>query len=269
MVLFVRKIEDICIRIAYEDDLYYYDERLNNAIFSTFNKIMLTEKQADSITVDVYFGFKKSNIINTYAMHIHDRNDKGFMLLILHELEFYFSYFLKCVSLHGAAIQINNRNFLIMGARNSGKSTLTYSLMNEDYTKYVDDDCIYLYNKEVIGFNFPIRLRKIMDENCEIIYEGIDADDNKRFLYMPLKCIDKLEFIDYVIFPQYDSKYGFDVKYLGKGEIYNNIINNVKKSEDTRQLFGLIARTFKHSNGMKIRYSNCAEVCHYLNSISK
>lgn len=264
MVLFERYINKILISVAYEDELYFCNKEVNDAIFSTFQKSYIDLCNIEDITVGVYFGFQKCYKINAYAIHIHKKDEKGLVLSILHELEFYFAFFLKCVVLHGAAIQVKKTNILLVGERNSGKSTLTNYLLNKFDANYIDDDCIYLFCNKVIGFNLPIRLREGYGGIYNKIYEDVDGDDIKRHLIVPHRCIDGFETIQYVIFPAYNHKYNYEVKHLSKGELYNKIIQNVRNTESVSEVFHSVTKYFQRCEGMVISYSDCDLVCRYL-----
>ena len=49
---------------------------------------------------------------------------------------------------------------------------------NDDYV-LIDDDCVILNNNDVIGLNFPIRLRNELTDAFEVI----DDDKKARYLY--------------------------------------------------------------------------------------
>ncbi|MBO5968551.1 MAG: hypothetical protein J6S14_08655 [Clostridia bacterium] len=266
MILFLREINNKIIKIAYDENLYYYNTNITESIFSTFTKIYVSNNQLKNIFVDVYFGFVRSNI-NTYAMHIHSTNEEGLIFSIIRELEFYLSYFFNCVSLHGSAVQFNGKNILLLGKRKFGKSTLTYNLISKYNANFIDDDCVFLLENKVVGFNFPICMRKLNNENFNYIYKGIDLDGIDRFLYMPQKCVNEIKSIDLVIFPQYQAGHKFDLNVLDKSETLSEIIKNVKNSFDIKTIFSYVTNMFSKSRGMIIGYSNCDDVYKYLISI--
>ncbi len=159
---------------------YIEDEILDkNPLFFDYFFKRWIKKDVIEVTDDMIIigknkkGKNKENYIYTSI------NDKKWMFFLINDIEKYIINKLGCYVLHGASLIYKNKVICLLGPRKSGKTTVVYNLTKNDDYVLIDDDCVILNNNDVIGLNFPIRLRNELTDAFEVI----DDDKKARYLY--------------------------------------------------------------------------------------
>ncbi len=100
------------------------------------------------------------------------KNPNKYFDILINFIDFYFSYFLEhknIYQIHSSCISNGKECILIVGDKNSGKSTFGLSLLTSNY-KMVSDDQTFLMKKKNKIFSIPFyNSMKIKQKNIELI----------------------------------------------------------------------------------------------------
>lgn len=248
MKKFIRYIENIAINIMVEEEFFEKNRRILNIILRLYSEVprenMILDREFN------YYIYQKD-----YEEYII--NDAWIFLLIKRIEEFY-EEILKCTAIHGACVNLGNKNYLIIGERYSGKTTLTQYLTIKKNGKYVDDDCIYIYNNKYIGSGMPLLIRDNRKADYEkyFVAHTIDTDGIERNIYSPLIYLDNVKKVDIVIFPKYGEG---NMPYIGKlsqTESFDGLLRNIHKYYSMQILFRNIKYLVKAAACYCINYSS-------------
>ncbi len=251
-------IENIQIDIYISDSLYYKNIGCLQVVFALFkvnNEVETFNAERSILVYDSYNG--EQSFINRfpfkYVCPLNFKKDEWFFNLMA-MLDQHYSDILNCTVLHGSCVKVNSKNIIFLGNRKSGKSTLTKLLIDLKDAVYIDDDAIFLFNNNVYGFNSPICLRKMADNDKKPFMIKTDTDGELRYIYKSYKSADKIGKIDYIVFPHYDKNFTKNM-YEILPESMSNIIWNVKKSSSINKLYKDITSYFKNAEPYSIKYS--------------
>lgn len=263
-----REIDDITL-IAYIDiDLYRENALLFDCLFSTFSicSPLLNQENAMYIISSENICFFDPNVTN---LIVCDTSNKNWGLQLIGALEDWYANTLNCTIIHGSCVLLNNKGVLIIGKRKAGKTTLTSYLTLKKDAVYLDDDCVYIVNKKCIGFNMPISVRNNIDDlNKEnMMVEFIDGEKISRKLFRARFSLKEISKIDTIIFPCFFESEEGNIAPIERGELYKEILVNIRHSADSETMFMDICDLVKKSRAYQIKYNNSKMAYQLIESI--
>lgn len=256
MICFERTLPNHKLIAFIEDSFYSKYKLIFDSMFSTFNMGKISEKLKDSIYIyecDECF-FEKMDIQYVAGCNTSDKTEWVHHLRI--SLEEWLNEVLKCTILHGSSINLFGKNFLFLGERKSGKTTLTNFLIHKKEAVYLDDDCFYIIDDGYYGFNLPLYLRGVNEGNQYIIGHTIDYDETYRTVIIPTTTKQSISKIDYIIFPKYNNEKNNSIVKIARSEVFEKVIKNVKHSADLQLLFHDINQLLRETDVFNISYEN-------------
>lgn len=263
MKKFKKSIGHITINIIIDTELFDIEYKAFNAFFSSFIYCGEYIPQKYVIEDKEFFYYiltnNNNNKINNNCFLLNKTNNK-WMFELMKKLAKFYSSILECTVLHCSSVRIENKNILFMGARRSGKTTMTHYLTINKNGIYLDDDSIYIEKDRYIGFNMPLPMRmcRVKDLNIDKFFVGqtIDTDGILRTLYMPPKRIDCLCPIDAIVFPKYGRDKLNRIEKISKAEAFKNIINNVSSYAEMKTMFLDVKKLALNSDCYEMEYSS-------------
>lgn len=283
MKTFFRTVGYVNICISVEEMLYYnnkvfFDEVLDTFVITNDNHCSNTIYIFDHNSLlikQLYQEHRLSGLDESYKTHFVtcDTSDSHWMSFLMCDLEEIFINVLKCTTLHGAGIDIQDKKILILGERRSGKTTLVRDILNTYKCKYLDDDCVFIFDGAYYGFNRPLPIRS--NEHSLELYQNnigvtLDGENELRILIPTKSKAISFDDIDVVIFPKYvssDIKKNSYIKELDTSAFYNCLISNVRFSKDTKQLFFDIMKIVKNAMGYYLEYDSSVTALKLINKL--
>lgn len=261
MILFRRNIGKVEIYVYLDRYLYYENVSILSCIFSTFQEAEhICSSKRNSIFILPSNKYPKELYETSYYIECDTLNPQWITKLV-GKLEEWYAEVIDCTVIHGSCVRLLNKNILLVGARMAGKTTLTSYLTINRKAMYLDDDCVYFFMNELVGFNMPIAIRKNVDElsTKNMICASYDAENNKRILLWPPERIDKLSSVDVILFPTYNTEGINRIVELEGGRIVNNMIKNIRHSQNIDVLFHDICKLANNVKAFQISYSTSRE----------
>ena len=265
-----RKIHNITLVVYIDKDLYVKNLRLFNCLFSTFIPCDPLAKYGNAMFI---LSPKNELITDQRIQHkiICDTSDKSWGLHLISSLEDWYADTLKCTIIHGSSVLLNNKSILMIGKRKSGKTTLTGYLTILKNATYLDDDCIYIICNKYVGFNMPISVRDNADvlNKDNMVGEFIDGEKISRKLFICNRIIKETPKINVIIFPTFNNEGINRILPIKKGELYREILANIRHSNDPKTIFTDISNLIKTSQAYRISYTNSESAFQLIKSIIK
>ncbi len=257
--------------IKIDDILYHQYMDVFCSLFSTYSFDIL-KSSASKKTICIYssdfpLNYPFDNGCDYYYTCNTDNNN--WITTLMDFLEYCYYSILNCTILHGSCVKINGNGILMLGGRRSGKSTLTYHLINQNNALYLDDDAIFLYNNSLIGFNSPIRMRNKCTDNSMLLEKSIDIDNELHYVYNIEndRKISKITKPSCIIFPKYNTDIDFQIAELSGYALINQILSNVKESANLLTTYKDISSYFSNIQAYVLQYNNCDRVSCFLYKI--
>lgn len=257
MKQYKRCIGSKIISVFIDEMLFERERKIFDLLFASY--LFSNEESSGSNEENYYvYGKNYSEDRKRTPFFICDTDSDRWIFKLMKNLEIFYSKVLKCTVIHGSCVSINDKNILFMGARRSGKTTLTHYLTIEKNGIYLDDDCVYLVDGMYVGFCMPLPMRDAVDlsYNKFFITKTTDTDGIIRFLYSPQHSIHNVHKIDMVVFPQYGSNRVNCIKKMSSSEAFNRIIKNVRSYSEMKTMFTDIKKLATTANCYDLQYSN-------------
>ena len=148
--------------------------------------------------------------------------------------------------IHSGCIKVHNSNMLIVGRKESGKSTLISYLSTKTDFEYICDDSTILTSDSCLGAQIPIRLRNIFVDGINICNINNKSSDgiNMRYLFVPTNnplCMEAKPTC--IIFPQYADYNRPSMHRINAIDAFKMLIENSKAWSSPRDLY-YIARVY-------------------------
>ena len=148
-------------------------------------------------------------------------------IALMTDLEETLIHLLQKTVFHGAALVNEGKTLLLLGARKSGKSTLTHFLTLQGWS-LVDDDCLFFDGKQIFGTCFPLRLRQQIHPDPHVFWKCQDSEGETRRLLKPghvCRCADAPFFL---LFPRYDPQIAISVESMERSSLFPQMIQNIR-----------------------------------------
>ena len=156
-----------------------------------------------------------------------DPGKSDWPIVLMTDLEETLIHLLQKTVFHGAALVNEGKTLLLLGARKSGKSTLTHFLTLQGWS-LVDDDCVFFDGNHVFGTGFPLRLRRQIYPDPQVFWKCQDSEGETRRLLKPghvCRCADAPFFL---LFPRYDPQIAISVERLERSSLFPQMIQNIR-----------------------------------------
>lgn len=175
----------------------------------------------------------------------------------------FYAKVLDSIVVHGSCIRYLGKNILLLGARKSGKTTLTHYLSIKENGTYIDDDCVYINKKLIIGFAMPLLIRdsSICNDTSFFIAHTIDTDGIDRTLFLPpryLSCVSK---IDTIIFPTYNNDGKNEIRQVSRDESFKKILSNIRSHNNMINLFNTCKQLIRGCTCFELQHTNSENAC--------
>lgn len=178
-------------------------------------------------------------------------SDKKWMFFLINDIEKYIINKLGCYVLHGSSLIYKDNVICLLGPRKSGKTTIVYNLTKNDDYVLIDDDCVILNNNDVIGLDFPIRLRNGLSDAFEVI----DDDKKTRFLYFTKNTQKSCAYEKVFLFIQYNNTEN-SIKKMSNKDFFDNLLKNSRYSTNNSDKFSKIINITKSQKAYYIKFTS-------------
>lgn len=240
--------------------LYYKKESEFASLFSSFE-----EKEVVDMNVEDKYNAliitEKNSKIMPYKYQIHcDVNMDNWFYKLMDELGEWYTEYINCTVIHGSCVRMYGKNVLFVGARKNGKTTLITYLIHKHNAEYLDDDAIFMLEGAFIGFNMPIALRNDVDgvvTNTDV--QNVFDGEIIRTLYKAPNKISMVSDIDFIIFPRFNKQAPKRIREIENNKAFDFILENIRHSKNTQQLFCDVVKLARHRNIYEIVYSNSVD----------
>ena len=157
-----RKIGKKSIIVDIEEVLFDKEGDLFRNIFSTFS--FSIESKISNNTICIYCD--QSKLSREYQYKHQCVFDSNWIFKLVNFLDVVYSIILKSNVFHGNCIIVNKKTILILGDRNTGKTTLTKYLLEHNPDSYlVGEDSLYINSNKIFGFGGLLLMRHNTGEN--------------------------------------------------------------------------------------------------------
>lgn len=164
--------------------------------------------------------------------------------------------------IHSGCVKVYNNNMLVVGQKESGKSTLISYLSTKVDFEYICDDSTVLTTDSCFGAQIPIRLRKIFVDgnnmsNMSNITSKSSDGINVRYLFNPINnpLCEKFK-PTHIIFPKYASCDSPSMLRIEAIDTFRMLIENTKAWSSPNDLYRIARLYAKSIPAYKIRYNN-------------
>lgn len=239
-------INNINFSFFIEDEIF----EKNPLFFDYFFKKWIKKDVIEIVNDMVVIGKNKRKRNKRNYIYI-SVNDKKWMFFLINDIEKFIINRLGCYVLHGASLIYKNNVICLLGPRKSGKTTVVYNLTKNDEYVLIDDDCVILNNKAVVGLEFPIRLRNGLSDAFEII----DDDKKTRFLYFAKNTQKNCTYEKVFLFIQYNDSENSITKMSNK-DFFDNLLKNSRYSTNNSDKFSQIINITKSQDAYYIMFTS-------------
>lgn len=234
----------------------------NPLFFDYFFKKWI-KKDVTEITNDMtIIGKSKRRTTKENYIYTSTSNEK-WMFLLINDIEKHIINRLECYVLHGASLIYKNKVICLLGPRKSGKTTIVYNLTKNDDYVLIDDDCVILDNNNVIGLNFPIRLRNKLNDAFPVI----DDDKKTRYLYFTKNSQKNCTYQKVFLFIQYNNNENITRKMSNK-DFFDNLLINSRYSTNTIDKFNKIINITKSQEAYQIMFTSFDNFLDFLKKLN-
>ena len=259
---FFRKVFDNIICVSVDSKVYNYDPTMFDALFRTYEShpILGTRSLIDYYVVSDYKKLTTKNF--TYYSECNFENP-NWRFRLIKDLEMFYAKVLDSIVMHGSCIRYLGKNILLLGARRSGKTTLTHYLSIKKKGTYIDDDCVYINEKLTIGFAMPLPIRDstVCNDSSYFIAHTVDTDGFDRTLFLPpryLSCVSK---IDAIIFPMYNNDEKNEIRQVNEDEAFKKILSNIRSHNNMINLFNTCKQLIRGCSCFELQHTNSKNAC--------
>lgn len=262
MKRFFRKVFDKIICVSVENKVYYYDPTMIEALFRTYEAHLISEignlidyyiiSDHNELTIKDYTYYSECNFDNP-----------NWRFRLIKELEIFYGKVLNSIVLHGSCVRYLKKNILLLGARRSGKTTLTHYLSIEKNGTYIDDDCVYFNENSIIGFSMPLPIRDstICPKSSFFIAKTLDTDGIDRTLFLPPQYLGCISDIDVIVFPLYNKDGKNEIRQMSKDSAFKTIMSNIRSHNNMENLFKICKRLVYGCLCFELRYTSSENAC--------
>ena len=269
MIGFERKIESLELIVYKEDCLYTKNSQIFKSILATFVQVGKPSFFHDSLYIYSKGCYIFKNKISDYTIKC-DTTEKNWVFKLINLFEYWCAQKMNCTVLHGCFVKYDNLNLLLLGKRKSGKSTMLKYFLDFEYSKYLDEDCVYLVNRKFYGFCLPVSMRSDMSPNNVERICTFDDENSYRYLYCysSLKHITCSEKIDFIVFPEYFlAQENIQVNKILPTSTFELLLNNVRNSKNVYELYKDLREIAKTVPAYKMVYNNSQHVVDFFKNI--
>lgn len=100
----------------------------------------------------------------------------------------------RFTGLHASAVKLNNKTYLFIGAKGSGKTTISMKLSNDFKASFLTDETVFIINRSTLVEPFPRMILPRVKKNGEITKKKVLARDGVE------KILDNQTPIDFIYF---------------------------------------------------------------------
>lgn len=259
---FYRRVYDIIICISVESKVYNCDPIMIEALFRTYKSHPMSEIGNQ---VNYYIVFNDGKTVTRDYMYYSECNfeNPSWRFRLMKELEIFYGKVLGSIVVHGSCVKYLGNNILLLGARMSGKTTLTHYLSIEKEGIYIDDDCVYINEKSAIGFSMPLPMRD--STNCKskvsLIGKTLDTDGIDRTLFLPPRYLGSVSGISTIIIPSYNLHGKNKIRQVSKDEAFKVILSNIRSHNNMKALFNICKQLVHDSLSYELQYTSSENAC--------
>lgn len=239
------------LTICIDEDLYKAAVCIFDNVFSAFQKERFP--LPDTAMMYIFQIHREPQPLSDCLIHF-DPENKGAFFRLANIAEGFFANALQCTILHGSLVRMCEKNILMIGARRSGKTTLTRLFLEKYGSEYIDDDCVYIVDGVYRGFHMPVFMRDGEDSRAELT--TVDEEGVVRRVFIPRKRVEAVEKIDIILFPHFQEGTETDVCRIEGTNLFCAIINNTRHHCDRRLLMHDIARLANQAKAYKVTYGS-------------
>ena len=270
MIFFYRTIANTDIGITINKIMYQSNPCVFEAIFHTYD--LSNEHQFLQSSNHIYIDSKEHsdcNIMENCFYHRCFTDSSNWVTYLIAFLESCYEKIVSCTVFHGSCIEFNNKSFLILGNSKTGKSTLTYYLIQNRQVYYIDDDMVYSSNGKFFGFGTPISLRNMERGNPNLIETNFGIDKIPRYIYkIPAnKTKPYIMNINFILFPDYSSNLSLQAHKLTGYELINKIFTNVRGTANMKHTFKEITSLLLTAQAFQLRYGSSEDVVKFIDNL--
>lgn len=172
------------------------------------------------------------------------------------------------ISFHGASTYKGDHGILILGARNSGKTTLCEHLCSNFSHTMIDDDCTFL-NKDltIYGTGLPAKIRNPVQYSDYIVIT-CDGDGVRRGI-KPLGCnVQNTIELKKIVFPRFNSLATVEsIKEPDFHEFFNLFLINCKYHNKVNDIIPTAKKIYKNTKQYMIEYSYFSQIDSFLSEL--
>ncbi|MGL5381777.1 hypothetical protein [Clostridium sp.] len=237
--------------------------QLINSLFGQFICKEFTNTNVNTMCLSIKYEENKYYLISkNKSYYIDDIEKVGFYLYrIIDNLSEAYSKDEYCI-FHGGGIGKNGKSYGIIAPTTTGKSTFITCLVHKGY-EYISDDYIFVDRKNysMRTFKMPISLRSkelfgdlINDKIISKGYNPLTGQNNYLVSdYKEHNTQDKYPFSSALFISREGDN---SLKEISKGELYKNLIFNLKNTKHLEKDIETIAEICKSVRGYKLTYNN-------------
>lgn len=255
-----RVFGDVCICVYASENTY---KEYRYQIESTFSTFIIGYYDGFLDTASILLRTEDEEIVDE-AVHnisfccqylLNPKSSSGLFYLAGFAQEV-ISHILHCTVLHGSLVQAREKNFLIVGMRKSGKTTLVKHLIDKFDAKYLDDDNVYIKDDLYIGLNMPIFMRKEGGIIQNYLYETFDEENIVREVFIPSRTLSSISDVDLIIFPCYNPNIeDYSLEKIMGSALFQNLMNNVRFFGTHKKLYDDILKLSKETSAYSVYYA--------------
>lgn len=257
-------INNIEINIIVENNFYQNYKYVFDKIFIAFE-------------IEEYYYTKENNlpalfICNNENIDINSEKifcntkEKQWIHDLITKLEVYLINIMHITVLHAASLIYENKTFVIIGKRMSGKSSLVEYMLQKKQSYFIDDDCTFYNGKTIFGFNFPIRMRKLPLNTNNIFATTVDDQDEIRYLVNFKQNKKESNQNVIIIFPQYNKSKNYINSISGK-HLFLELLSNTRYAVNNKIRLENLSEIANISNAYLLSYTSFEEVEKQINQI--
>lgn len=235
MPIYYRMIESVVFKVCVSEKLKADTLMKVDTILMAFDKNVSVQEMACK-ECTIYLDVPDSLNEAGRKRIIVQEDDIHWIFILVQSLEDIMVEELNCTTLHGTCLMMDNECFALIGARLSGKTTLTQTLLKYDSVKLVGDDVICVLGDSVSGLGTPLLIRSSKANTASKQLCTIDDDGQIRMLYSAKSSQVQAPWPNYLIFPQYNASCSPRIDRLKYSEVFIKLMQNIRHHDSLRQL---------------------------------
>lgn len=168
-------------------------------------------------------------------IHVCESNE-SWVFRLIQELENNVVEMLNCTTIHGNFLSIKDECFMLVGARMSGKTTLTQTLLQYIDASLAGDDMIFLRGNAVAGLGTPLLIRSNETHIKAGHINTVDDEGVLRVLIPTKHFANASRWPNYIFFPQYRVNCKPEIERLTSIATFKALMQNVRHHSSVQQL---------------------------------